>query len=105
MLLFCVHLHLTGNFWKQDACVHAKTLTACAESFRLDSEGDIVWLCVGLSLNHTAYIQSASSPPTSEWPRDLGVGEVVGTALSPIDVSEVCGSVKHTGIFPNLHVG
>lgn len=60
---------------------------------------------MGLSLNYTMYSPSAPPPLTSERPRGLGAGEVVGTGLSPIGDSEVCLSVKHTGIFSNLHVG
>lgn len=45
MLLFSVRLHLTGNFWKQDACWPEKNLAAVAENFRLDGEGDILWSC------------------------------------------------------------
>lgn len=105
-----VHATLLGTFafnrkLLEARCLHARNLAACAARFRLDGEGDILWLRGGLALNHTTDIQTASSPLTSEWPRDLGAGEVVGIRLSPIDVSEVCPSVKHTGIISNLCVG
>lgn len=43
MLLFCMHSHLTGSFWKQGACTQRIWLPVLR--IRLDCEGGSLQLC------------------------------------------------------------